>query len=78
MTDHKLYRHRFPLSIIQHALWLDHRFPLKVISPRTSSRAGNHGLRRPLDKMGQDFMLCVPAQTVLALRPRVRQSGWLA
>ncbi len=28
MTDRKPYRHRFPLSIIQHALWLYHRFPL--------------------------------------------------
>ncbi|UQN08218.1 IS6 family transposase [Deinococcus sp. QL22] len=28
MTDRKPYRHRFPLSIIQHALWLSHRFPL--------------------------------------------------
>ncbi|GAA4004069.1 hypothetical protein GCM10022631_13730 [Deinococcus rubellus] len=28
MTDRKPYRHRFPLSIIQQALWLYHRFPL--------------------------------------------------
>ncbi|MGY2894324.1 transposase-like protein [Deinococcus sp. UYEF24] len=28
MTDLKPYRHRFPLSIIQYALWLYHRFPL--------------------------------------------------
>ena len=28
MTDRKPYRHRFPLSIIGHALWLYHRFPL--------------------------------------------------
>ena len=28
MTDRKPYRHRFPLSIVQHALWLYHRFPL--------------------------------------------------
>jgi len=28
VTDRKPYRHRFPLSIIQHALWLYHRFPL--------------------------------------------------
>lgn len=28
MTDRKPYRHRFPLSIIQHALWLYHRFAL--------------------------------------------------
>jgi transposase-like protein len=27
-TDHKPYRHRFPISIIQHALWLYHRIPL--------------------------------------------------
>ena len=28
MTDAKPYRHRFPMSIIQHAVWLYHRFPL--------------------------------------------------
>ena len=28
MTDRKPYRHRFPISIIQHAVWLYHRFPL--------------------------------------------------
>jgi len=28
VTDRKPYRHRFPLTIIQHALWLYHRFPL--------------------------------------------------
>jgi len=28
VTDRKPYRHRFPLSIIQHALWLYHRFSL--------------------------------------------------
>ena len=28
MTDRKPYRHRFPINIIQHALWLYHRFPL--------------------------------------------------
>ena len=28
MTDRKPYRHRFPISIIQHAIWLYHRFPL--------------------------------------------------
>ena len=28
MTDVKPYRHRFPMSIIQHAVWLYHRFPL--------------------------------------------------
>ncbi|THF66692.1 IS6 family transposase [Deinococcus sp. Arct2-2] len=28
MTDQKPYRHRFPMSIIQHAVWLYHRFPL--------------------------------------------------
>ena len=28
MTDAKPYRHRFPISIIQHAVWLYHRFPL--------------------------------------------------
>ncbi|WP_407542449.1 IS6 family transposase (plasmid) [Deinococcus radiomollis] len=28
MTDAKYYRHRFPMSIIQHAVWLYHRFPL--------------------------------------------------
>ena len=28
MTDPKPYRHRFPLGIIQHAIWLYHRFPL--------------------------------------------------
>jgi len=26
LTDRKPYRHRFPLSIIQYALWLDHHF----------------------------------------------------
>ena len=29
MTDPKPYRHRFPLTIIQHAVWLYHRFPLR-------------------------------------------------
>ncbi len=28
MTDAKSYRHRFPMTIIQHAIWLSHRFPL--------------------------------------------------
>ena len=28
MTDRKPYRHRFPLSIIQYALWLYHHFSL--------------------------------------------------
>ncbi len=28
MTDRKPSRHRFPLSIIQYDLWVDHRFPL--------------------------------------------------
>ena len=28
MTDAKPYRHRFPMSIIQHAVWLYHHFPL--------------------------------------------------
>ncbi len=28
MTDAKPYRHRFPMTIIQHAAWLYHRFPL--------------------------------------------------
>ena len=28
MTDPTLYRHRFPMTIIQHAGWLYHRFPL--------------------------------------------------
>ena len=28
MTDAKPYRHRFPISIIQHAVWLYHRFSL--------------------------------------------------
>ena len=28
MTDAKSYRHRFPMTIIQHAIWLYHRFPL--------------------------------------------------
>ena len=28
MTDLKPYRHRFPMLIIQHAVWLYHRFPL--------------------------------------------------
>ncbi|MEW6422421.1 MAG: IS6 family transposase, partial [Deinococcota bacterium] len=27
-ADPKPYRHRFPKSIIQHAVWLYHRFPL--------------------------------------------------
>ena len=28
MTDAKPYRHRFPMTIIQHVVWLYHRFPL--------------------------------------------------
>ena len=28
MTDAKPYRHRFPMTIIQHAVWLYHRFPI--------------------------------------------------
>ena len=28
MSDAKPYRHRFPMMIIQHAVWLYHRFPL--------------------------------------------------
>lgn len=28
MTDAKPYRHRFEVTIIQHAVWLYHRFPL--------------------------------------------------
>ena len=28
MTDAKPYRHRFPMTIIQHVIWLYHRFPL--------------------------------------------------
>ncbi len=28
MTDAKPSRHRFPMTIIQHAVWLYHRFPL--------------------------------------------------
>ena len=28
MTDAKSYRHRFPMTIIQHAIWLYHHFPL--------------------------------------------------
>ncbi|CAM3556621.1 IS6 family transposase [Deinococcus saxicola] len=28
MTDPKPYRHRFSIGIIQHAVWLYHRFPL--------------------------------------------------
>ena len=28
MTHAKPYRHRFPMTIIQHAVWLYHRFPL--------------------------------------------------
>ncbi|THF85417.1 IS6 family transposase [Deinococcus sp. KSM4-11] len=29
MTDPTPYRHRFPMTIIQHAVWLYHRFPLR-------------------------------------------------
>ncbi len=32
MTDLKPYRHRFPKTIIQHALWLYHRFPLSFLA----------------------------------------------
>jgi len=32
VTDAKPYRHRFPMSIIQHAVWLYHRFPLRVLA----------------------------------------------
>ena len=28
MTDRKPYRHRFPINIVQHAVWLCHHFPL--------------------------------------------------
>ena len=28
MTDATPYRHRFPMTLIQHAIWLYHRFPL--------------------------------------------------
>ena len=28
MTNAKPYRHRFPMTIIQHAVWLYHRLPL--------------------------------------------------
>ncbi|ULH18205.1 IS6 family transposase (plasmid) [Deinococcus sp. KNUC1210] len=28
MTDAKPYRHRFPMTIIQHAVWFYHRFPI--------------------------------------------------
>ena len=28
MTDPKPYRHRFSMTIIGHAIWLYHRFPL--------------------------------------------------
>jgi hypothetical protein len=28
VTDAKPYRHRFPMTIIQQAVWLYHRFPL--------------------------------------------------
>jgi len=28
VTDPTPYRHRFPMAIIQHAVWLYHRFPL--------------------------------------------------
>jgi len=34
MIDPKPYRHRFPMTIIQHAIWLYHRFPLSY--PRCS------------------------------------------
>jgi len=29
MTDHKPYRHRFSITILQHSVWLYHHFPLK-------------------------------------------------
>jgi len=29
VSDRKPYRHRFPLSIIQYSLWLDHCFSLR-------------------------------------------------
>ncbi|MFB9992640.1 IS6 family transposase [Deinococcus oregonensis] len=28
MTEPKPYRHRFPMTVVQHAIWLYHRFPL--------------------------------------------------
>ncbi|GAA4004300.1 hypothetical protein GCM10022631_14140 [Deinococcus rubellus] len=28
MSNPKTYRHRFPMTIIQHAVWLYHRCPL--------------------------------------------------
>jgi putative transposase len=28
VTDPTPYRHRFPISIIQHSIWLCHRFPI--------------------------------------------------
>ena len=32
MTDVKTYRHRFPMSIIPHAVRLYHRFPLTLLA----------------------------------------------
>ena len=38
MTDAELYRHRFPKTIIQHALWLYHRFPLSFLARAAPKR----------------------------------------
>ncbi|MGY2896751.1 transposase-like protein [Deinococcus sp. UYEF24] len=32
MTDAKPYRHRFSMTITQHAVWLYHRFPLSFLA----------------------------------------------
>nr|WP_041230784.1 hypothetical protein [Deinococcus peraridilitoris] len=32
MTDSKPYRHRTPISIIEHAVWLYHRCPLRFLA----------------------------------------------
>ena len=32
MTDLKPYRHRYPMTIIEHTVWLYHRFPLSFLA----------------------------------------------
>ena len=60
MTDRKPYRHRFPLSIIQYALWLYHHFAVsqrdvqELLQERGIAFPKTHQLEKLVDLMMPD------------------------
>lgn len=83
MTDAKPDQHWFPMTIIQHAVWLYHRFPLSdralqallhvratLFSPRRE-REGRRRVRRP-------FCPRTPMRRLLLREWRMKSGSWFA